>query len=160
MMPCDVMRDGWRPTPVNGRMEGHTRSFLQIQNGGDHRCTFCILPFGRVPSRSTPLDEVITDARQVVASGIAEIVQTGVVLTSWGQDLQGAPRLGGLVQALLDGVPELARLRLSSLDCLEIDDDFLAALAQEPRLMLHLHLSLQSGDDMILKRMKRRHRRA
>lgn len=158
-MPSDMMRGDWRPTPATGTMAGHSRSFLQIQNGCDHRCTFCIIPFGRGPSRSTPLDAVIADARRVVASGVAEIVLTGVDLTSWGQDLQGAPKLGALVQGLLGAVPELARLRLSSLDCIEIDDDLLVAVAQQPRLMPHLHLSLQAGDDMILKRMKRRHMR-
>ncbi|MBV1708190.1 MAG: tRNA (N(6)-L-threonylcarbamoyladenosine(37)-C(2))-methylthiotransferase MtaB [Hyphomicrobiales bacterium] len=140
--------------------EGHTRSFLQIQNGCDHSCTFCIIPRGRGPSRSSLPDAIIADARRAVAHGAAEIVLTGVDLTSWGHDLPGGLRLGGLVQALLDAVPDLARLRLSSLDCIEIDDDLLEAMAHEPRLMPHVHLSLQAGDDLILKRMKRRHSRA
>ncbi len=141
------------------RIPGHTRAFLAIQNGCDHRCTFCIIPFGRGPSRSLPPDAVVTQARRLVEAGHNEIVLTGVDLTSWGADLVGAPKLGALVRRLLKDAPKLRRLRLSSLDCIEADDDLFAALAEEERLMPHLHLSLQSGDDMILKRMKRRHTR-
>ena len=147
-------------SPMVPLIADHTRSFLHIQNGCDHSCTFCIIPQGRGPSRSRALGQIIDDARQVVAHGVAEIVLTGVDLTSWGHDFTGGLRLGGLVQALLEQVPGLARLRLSSLDCIEIDDDLLAAFAEQPRLMPHVHLSLQAGDDLILKRMKRRHSRA
>ena len=141
-------------------LDGHTRGFLQVQNGCDHRCTFCIIPFGRGPSRSAAMGEVVAQAQKLVAHGVREIVLTGVDLTSWGQDLPGTPKLGTLVRALLRHVPDMPRLRLSSLDCIEADAELLAALAEEPRLMPHLHLSLQAGDDMILKRMKRRHTRA
>jgi threonylcarbamoyladenosine tRNA methylthiotransferase MtaB len=136
------------------------RAYMQVQNGCDHRCTFCIIPFGRGPSRSVPVGEVVAQARRLVQAGHPEIVLTGVDLTAYGLDLPGATRLGGLVRRILRHVPELRRLRLSSIDQVEADADLLAALADEPRLMPHLHLSLQSGDDMILKRMKRRHRRA
>jgi threonylcarbamoyladenosine tRNA methylthiotransferase MtaB len=148
-----------RPHPVD-HLEGHTRAFLQVQNGCDHRCTFCIIPFGRGNSRSLPMDEVITQARRLVGNGYREIVLTGVDITSYGADLDGAPKLGALVQRLLKELPELARLRLSSIDSVEVDGDLLDALASDARLMPHLHLSLQHGDDMILKRMKRRHSRA
>ena len=141
-------------------LDGHTRGFLQVQNGCDHRCTFCIIPFGRGPSRSSAMGEVVAQAQKLVAHGVREIVLTGVDLTSWGQDLPGTPKLGTLVRALLRHVPDMPRLRLSSLDCIEADAELLSALAEEPRLMPHLHLSLQAGDDMILKRMKRRHTRA
>lgn len=147
------------PLPV-GRIEGRTRGFLAIQNGCDHRCTFCVIPFGRGPSRSLPADIVVEHARQLVELGHKEIVLTGVDLTSWGAELEGAPKLGALVRRILRDVGDLRRLRLSSLDCIEADADLLAALAEEERLMPHLHLSLQAGDDMILKRMKRRHSRA
>ena len=139
---------------------GHTRAFLAIQNGCDHRCTFCVIPFGRGPSRSLPVATAIEQAQRLVDFGHAEIVLTGVDLTSWGADLDGAPKLGTLVRAILRATPALRRLRLSSLDCIEADDDLYAALAEEERLMPHLHLSLQAGDDMVLKRMKRRHSRA
>jgi threonylcarbamoyladenosine tRNA methylthiotransferase MtaB len=148
-----------RPHPVD-HLEGHTRAFLQVQNGCDHRCTFCIIPFGRGNSRSLPMDEVVTQARRLVGNGYREIVLTGVDITSYGADLDGAPKLGALVQRLLKELPELARLRLSSIDSVEVDGDLLDALASDARLMPHLHLSLQHGDDMILKRMKRRHSRA
>jgi threonylcarbamoyladenosine tRNA methylthiotransferase MtaB len=141
-------------------IEGHTRAFLQVQNGCDHRCTFCIIPFGRGNSRSLPMDEVVVQARRLAARGYRELVLTGVDITSYGADLAGAPRLGTLVKRLLRDVPELARLRLSSIDSVEADDDLFDALANEARLMPHLHLSLQAGDDLILKRMKRRHSRA
>lgn len=140
--------------------DGRSRAFLEVQQGCDHRCTFCIIPFARGPSRSVPLDVVIARARALVAAGYAEIVLTGVDLTSWGQDLDGRPRLGRLVAALLDAVPELTRLRLSSLDPAELDPELEERLVGDPRLMPHLHLSVQSGDDLILKRMKRRHDRA
>lgn len=141
------------------RIEGHTRAFLAIQNGCDHRCTFCIIPYGRGPSRSIPAETAIAQARRLVELGHKEIVLTGVDLTSWGGDLPDTPKLGFLVRALLKALPELPRLRLSSLDCIEADEELMIALAEEERLMPHLHLSLQSGDDMILKRMKRRHTR-
>lgn len=136
---------------------GNTRAFLQIQNGCDHRCTFCIIPFGRGPSRSVPAGEVVTQLRALVAAGYREAVLTGVDLTDWGADLPGKPRLGNLVRRILKLVPELERLRISSLDSAEVDEELLQAFAEEPRLMPHVHLSLQSGDDLILKRMKRRH---
>ena len=141
-------------------IEGHTRAFVQVQNGCDHRCTFCIIPFGRGNSRSLPMDEAVAQARRLCGNGYREIVLTGVDITSYGSDLPGAPRLGALVKHLLKEISELTRLRLSSIDSVEADDDLLDALANEPRLMPHLHLSLQAGDDLILKRMKRRHSRA
>ena len=133
------------------------RAYVEVQNGCDHRCTFCIIPFGRGNARSIPADRVVDEARGLARAGYAEVVLTGVDLTSWGADLAGAPQLGDLVGRILDDVPELPRLRLSSIDAAEIDDALLARLASEPRLCPHLHLSLQSGDDLILKRMKRRH---
>jgi threonylcarbamoyladenosine tRNA methylthiotransferase MtaB len=141
-------------------IEGHTRAFLQVQNGCDHRCTFCIIPFGRGNSRSLPMDDCIAHARRLAERGYRELVLTGVDITGYGADLSGAPRLGALVKRILKDVPELARLRLSSIDPVEADDDLFDALENEPRLMPHLHLSLQAGDDLILKRMKRRHSRA
>jgi threonylcarbamoyladenosine tRNA methylthiotransferase MtaB len=141
-------------------IEGHTRAFLQVQNGCDHRCTFCIIPFGRGNSRFVPVDEAVAQARRLAERGYRELVLTGVDITSYGADVAGAPRLGALVKRILKDVPELARLRLSSIDSVEADDDLLDALGNEPRLMPHLHLSLQAGDDLILKRMKRRHTRA
>ena len=140
-------------------IEGHTRAFLQVQNGCDHRCTFCIIPFGRGNSRSLPIGEAVAQARRLSAHGYRELVLTGVDITAYGADL-GGPRLGALVKRILRDVPELARLRLSSIDSVEADGDLLDALANEPRLMPHLHLSLQAGDDLILKRMKRRHTRS
>jgi threonylcarbamoyladenosine tRNA methylthiotransferase MtaB len=136
------------------------RAYMQVQNGCDHRCTFCIIPFGRGPSRSVPAGEVVAQAHRLVEAGHPEIVLTGVDLTAYGLDLPGSLRLGGLVRHILRNVPGLRRLRLSSIDQVEADRDLIAAIAEEPRLMPHLHLSLQSGDDMILKRMKRRHDRA
>jgi len=140
--------------------EGRARAFVQVQQGCDHRCTFCIIPFGRGNSRSVPLGEVTAQVRKLVEGGTHEVVLSGVDLTSYGGDLPGAPSLGQMTRRLLAAVPELARLRLSSVDAVELDDDLLRLIAEEPRLMPHLHLSLQSGDDMILKRMKRRHSRA
>ena len=140
--------------------EGHTRAFLQVQNGCDHRCTFCVIPYGRGNSRSVPLGAVVQEARRLVEKGFAEIVLTGVDLTSYGADLSGAPALGTLVEKILKLVPALQRLRLSSIDSIEADDLLMRMIAEEERLMPHFHLSVQSGDDMILKRMKRRHSRA
>ena len=148
-----------RPHVVDS-IEGHTRAFIQVQNGCDHRCTFCIIPFGRGNSRSLPIGEVVAQVRRLVDGGHREIVLTGVDITSYGADLPDTPRLGALVKRILKTAPELARLRLSSIDSVEADADLLDALANEPRLMPHLHLSLQAGDDLILKRMKRRHSRA
>lgn len=135
------------------------RAFLQIQNGCDHRCTFCIIPYGRGPSRSAPIDEVLTQAQKLVAHGHKELVLTGVDITSWGDDLEGTPPLGTLVEALLSGVEGLYRLRLSSIDGAEIDPLLFDLIASETRIAPHVHLSVQSGDDLILKRMKRRHSR-
>jgi threonylcarbamoyladenosine tRNA methylthiotransferase MtaB len=132
---------------------------VQVQNGCDHRCTFCIIPFGRGNSRSLPMADAVAQVQRLVANGYREIVITGVDITSYGADLPDAPRLGALVKRILRDVPELARLRLSSIDSVEADDVLLDAFANEPRLMPHLHLSLQHGDDLILKRMKRRHSR-
>ena len=140
--------------------EGRARAFVQVQNGCDHRCTFCIIPYGRGNSRSVPLGGVVSQTRALVAAGYREIVLTGVDLTAYGTDLPGRPGLGQLVRRLLAQAPELARLRLSSIDVAEVDDDLMGLIADEPRLMPHLHLSLQAGDDMVLKRMKRRHNRA
>jgi len=139
---------------------GHTRAFVEIQNGCDHRCTFCIIPYGRGNSRSVPMGVLVDRVRELVERGYAEAVLTGVDITAYGRDLPGAPTLGALVRAILRQVPELARLRLSSIDSIEVDDGLLAAIAEEERLMPHFHLSLQHGDDLILKRMKRRHTRA
>ncbi|MCZ6859838.1 MAG: radical SAM protein, partial [Alphaproteobacteria bacterium] len=130
--------------------EGRARAFVQVQQGCDHRCTFCIIPFGRGNSRSVPLGEVTAQVRKLVEGGTHEIVLTGVDLTSYGGDLPGAPSLGQMARRLLAAVPELPRLRLSSVDAVELDRDLLRLIAEEPRLMPHLHLSLQSGDDMIL----------
>jgi len=138
----------------------HTRAFLQIQNGCDHRCTFCIIPYGRGPSRSIPMSAIADEVRKLIDRSVGEIVLTGVDLTAWGADLPGQPKLGTLVRKILKLAPDLKRLRLSSIDSIEADDDLYRALREEDRLMPHLHLSLQSGDDMILKRMKRRHTRA
>ncbi len=136
------------------------RAFLEVQNGCDHRCTFCIIPYGRGPSRSEPVASVIDSARRLVSSGHKEIVLTGVDMTSWGADQDGAPRLGDLVARVLDEVPDLYRLRLSSVDCAEIDETLFRCLTEEPRVAPYLHLSLQAGADLILKRMKRRHTRS
>ncbi|MCR6635357.1 tRNA (N(6)-L-threonylcarbamoyladenosine(37)-C(2))-methylthiotransferase MtaB [Devosia sp.] len=139
-------------------MDAHTRAFVQVQNGCDHRCTFCIIPFGRGPSRSVPMGLVVEQIKKLVGNGYQEIVLTGVDITSYGPDLPGAPTLGLLTQAILKHVPDLPRLRISSIDSIEADAALYEAVA-DPRLMPHLHLSLQSGDDLILKRMKRRHLR-
>jgi threonylcarbamoyladenosine tRNA methylthiotransferase MtaB len=147
------------PHLIDGFASGLPRVFVQVQNGCDHRCTFCIIPFGRGNSRSVPMGAVVDQVRALVARGHAEIVLTGVDLTSYGTDLPGSPKLGLLTKQILRHVPELKRLRISSIDSIEADADLLDAIAEDSRLMPHLHLSLQSGDDMILKRMKRRHSR-
>src|ERR1019366_5885154 len=131
--------------------------FIQVQNGSDHRCTCCIIPYGRVPARSVPMGAIVEETRLLVEAGFREIVMTGVDLTSYGPDLPGQPTLGQMTRRLLAALPELERLRLSSLDPVEIDEDLWRLIADEPRLMPHLHLSIQAGDDVILKRMKRRH---
>jgi threonylcarbamoyladenosine tRNA methylthiotransferase MtaB len=140
--------------------DGRTRAFIQVQNGCDHRCTFCIIPFGRGNSRSVPIGEIARQAERLVANGFREVVLTGVDITSYGPDLPGRPTLGQMIRRVLAATPGLARLRLSSLDPAELDDDLMRLIADEPRLMPHFHLSLQAGDDMVLKRMKRRHGRA
>jgi threonylcarbamoyladenosine tRNA methylthiotransferase MtaB len=138
---------------------GRHRAYVQVQNGCDHRCTFCIIPYGRGNSRSVPAGVVVEQIKRLVDKGFLEVVLTGVDLTSWGADLPGAPRLGDLVMRILRLVPDLVRLRISSIDSIEADENLMLAIATQPRLMPHLHLSLQAGDDMILKRMKRRHLR-
>jgi threonylcarbamoyladenosine tRNA methylthiotransferase MtaB len=136
-----------------------SRAYVQVQNGCDHRCTFCIIPFGRGNSRSVPAGIVVDQIKRLVDQGYNEVVLTGVDLTSWGADLPSTPKLGDLVMRILKLVPDLPRLRISSIDSIEVDENLMQAIATEPRLMPHLHLSLQHGDDMILKRMKRRHLR-
>ncbi len=143
-----------------GSFATRARAYVEIQNGCDHRCTFCIIPYGRGPSRSVPQDRVIAQVRHLVDAGTQEVVLTGVDMTSWGGDLGHGERLGDLVRAVLAAVPELRRLRLSSIDSIEADPVLVRVMADEERLMPHLHLSLQAGDDMILKRMKRRHSRS
>jgi threonylcarbamoyladenosine tRNA methylthiotransferase MtaB len=147
------------PHLIDGFAAGLPRVFVQVQNGCDHRCTFCIIPYGRGNSRSVPMGAVVDQVRALVERGHAEIVLTGVDLTSYGADLPGAPKLGVLTKQILRHVPELKRLRISSIDQVEVDRDLLDVIADDERLMPHLHLSLQSGDDLILKRMKRRHSR-
>jgi threonylcarbamoyladenosine tRNA methylthiotransferase MtaB len=141
-------------------LDGRARAFVQVQNGCDHRCTFCVIPYGRGNSRSVPMGEVVAQVRRLTERGYREVVLTGVDLTGYGSNLPGAPRLGSLVKQILKHVPELERLRLSSIDSVEADRDLLDAFAGDPRLMPHVHLSLQAGDDLVLKRMKRRHLRA
>jgi threonylcarbamoyladenosine tRNA methylthiotransferase MtaB len=148
------------PHLLDGFVNGQPRAFVQVQNGCDHRCTFCIIPFGRGNSRSVPMGAVVDQVRALVEAGHAEIVLTGVDLTSYGGDLPGAPRLGALVKQILRHVPDLQRLRISSIDSIEADADLFDAIGGDARLMPHLHLSLQAGDDLVLKRMKRRHARA
>ncbi|NKE48256.1 tRNA (N(6)-L-threonylcarbamoyladenosine(37)-C(2))-methylthiotransferase MtaB [Roseomonas frigidaquae] len=147
------------PLPVT-EFAGRARALVQVQQGCDHRCTFCVIPYGRGPSRSVPLGVVVEQVRALVAQGYREVVLTGVDIASYGPDLPGQPRLGQMVRRLLALVPDLPRLRLSSLDPAGMDDDLWRLLAEEPRLMPHLHLSLQHGADLMLKRMKRRHSRA
>lgn len=139
--------------------EGRARAFVQVQNGCDHRCTFCIIPFGRGPSRSAAIGEIVEQVRVLVEKGFSEVVLTGVDISDYGKDLPGNPTLGQMTRRLLAMVPELPRLRISSIDPAEVDDDLMRLIAEEPRLMPHMHLSLQAGDDMVLKRMKRRHTR-
>ena len=153
----DIMQVKEVASHLTGSFDDHTRGFLQVQQGCDHRCTFCIIPFGRGPSRSSSVADVVANVRNMVEAGTREIVLSGVDITSWGQDIEDRPRLGVLVQEILHKVPELPRLRLSSLDPAEPDHALMEVLASETRLMPHLHLSVQHGDDMILKRMKRRH---
>ena len=139
--------------------DGRARAFVQVQNGCDHRCTFCIIPFGRGNSRSVPMGEIVAQVRNLVDNGYNEIVLTGVDISDYGKDLPSSPILGQMCRRLLALVPELPRLRLSSIDAVEVDADLLALFASEPRLMPHIHISLQAGDDMVLRRMKRRHNR-
>jgi len=159
VLVSDIMeRRELKPSRIPGMSE-RTRAFVQIQTGCDHRCTFCIIPYGRGNARSLPAEDVVAQVRELRRAGHREVVLTGVDLTSWGEDLGGGARLGHLVARILRAVPELERLRVSSIDVAEIDAEFLQVLAGEERLMPHLHLSLQAGDDMVLKRMKRRHTR-
>jgi threonylcarbamoyladenosine tRNA methylthiotransferase MtaB len=141
-------------------LEGRARAYVQVQTGCDHRCTFCIIPYGRGNARSAPVGDVVDQVRRLVETGHTELVLTGVDMTSWGTDLPGTPKLGRLVKAILKLVPDLKRLRLSSIDAIEIDDELMDVIAREERFCPYLHLSLQAGDDMILKRMKRRHLRS
>jgi threonylcarbamoyladenosine tRNA methylthiotransferase MtaB len=160
MSVSDIMASRSAQAPRVSGIEGRSRAFVQVQTGCDHRCTFCVIPFGRGNSRSLPVADVVEQVRRFVENGCREVVLTGVDLTSWGNDLPDTPRLGALVRTILYDVPELARLRLSSIDSIEVDAELLAVIADEERLMPHFHLSLQHGDDLILKRMKRRHLRA
>ncbi|GAB1580200.1 tRNA (N(6)-L-threonylcarbamoyladenosine(37)-C(2))-methylthiotransferase MtaB [Phyllobacterium phragmitis] len=155
----DIMEVRETASHMVDAIEGRARAFVQVQNGCDHRCTFCIIPYGRGNSRSVPMGAVVEQVKRLVGNGYAEVVLTGVDMTSYGPDLPGNLRLGKLVKTILAQVPDLQRLRLSSIDSIEADDDLMEALANERRLMPHLHLSLQSGDNMVLKRMKRRHLR-
>ena len=157
LLVTDVMTITETASHFIDSFDDHTRAFLQVQQGCDHRCTFCIIPFGRGPSRSVGMGAVVEQIERLVAAGTKEVVLTGVDITSWGHDLPGQPRLGELVKKILALVPDLPRLRLSSIDPAEPDHHLMEALATEPRLMPHLHLSMQHGDDLILKRMKRRH---
>lgn len=155
----DIMEVRETASHMVDAIEGRARAFVQVQNGCDHRCTFCIIPYGRGNSRSVPMGGVVDQVKRLVDNGYAEVVLTGVDMTSYGPDLPGSLRLGKLVKTVLSQVPDLQRLRLSSIDSIEADEDLMEAIANEKRLMPHLHLSLQAGDDMILKRMKRRHLR-
>ncbi|HEX4505370.1 MAG TPA: tRNA (N(6)-L-threonylcarbamoyladenosine(37)-C(2))-methylthiotransferase MtaB [Alphaproteobacteria bacterium] len=155
----DIMSVTETASHLTAGFDGKARAFIQVQNGCDHRCTFCIIPYGRGPARSVPMGAIVAETRALVQAGFREIVMTGVDLTSYGPDLPGRPTLGQMIRRLLAAVPELERLRLSSIDPVEIDDDLWRLIAEEPRLMPHLHLSIQAGDDMVLKRMKRRHLR-
>jgi threonylcarbamoyladenosine tRNA methylthiotransferase MtaB len=156
----DIMSVTETASHLTAGFDGKARAFIQVQNGCDHRCTFCIIPYGRGPARSVPMGAIVAETRALVAAGFREIVMTGVDLTSYGPDLPGQPTLGQMIRRLLAAVPKLERLRLSSIDPVEIDDDLWRLIAEEPRLMPHLHLSIQAGDDIVLKRMKRRHLRA
>jgi len=153
----DIMEARETASHLVQSFEARTRAFVQIQQGCDHRCTFCIIPFARGNNRSVPIGQIVQEVRQLVESGVREVVLTGVDITGYGPDLPGRPTLGQLCRRLLQLVPDLPRLRLTSVDPVELDDDVFRLLESEPRLMGHLHLSLQAGDDLILKRMKRRH---
>jgi threonylcarbamoyladenosine tRNA methylthiotransferase MtaB len=155
----DIMAVKETRPPIIEQLTGRTRAFVQVQNGCDHRCTFCIIPYGRGNSRSVLIKDAVEQVRRLVGSGHAEVVLSGVDLTSWGADLEGSPKLGALLASILKQVPELKRLRLSSIDSIEVDEQLVEVLTDDARMMPHLHLSLQSGDNMILKRMKRRHSR-
>ena len=156
---ADIMAVTQTRPPMIDQLSARTRAFVQVQTGCDHRCTFCIIPFGRGNSRSVPLVDAVEQVKRLVASGHHEVVLSGVDLTSWGPDLEGSPKLSTLLAAILKSVPDLKRLRLSSIDSIEVDDALVDIITGEHRVMPHLHLSLQSGDNMILKRMKRRHTR-
>ncbi len=156
----DIMQVRETASHLVAGFEGRNRAFVEVQQGCDHRCTFCIIPFGRGPNRSVPMGHIVEQIRGLAQQGFAEVVLTGVDITAYGRDLPGQPSLGQMVRRLLAQVPELPRLRLSSLDPVEVDDDLLRAVAEEDRLMPHFHLSVQAGDDVVLKRMKRRHNRA
>jgi threonylcarbamoyladenosine tRNA methylthiotransferase MtaB len=155
----DIMSVKETASHMVASFEGKARAFVQVQNGCNHRCTFCIIPYGRGNSRSVPLGDIVAQVRSLVESGYKEVVLTGVDITDYGKDLPGEPTLGQMIKRLLALVPELPRLRLSSIDAVEADEELYRLLAEEPRLMPHIHVSLQAGDDMILKRMKRRHSR-
>ncbi len=155
----DIMSIKETASHMVSSLDGKARAFVQVQNGCNHRCTFCIIPYGRGNSRSVPIGEIVTQVRKLVESGYKEVVVTGVDITDYGKDLPGTPTLGQMMKRLLALVPELPRLRLSSVDVAEIDEDLFALIEHEPRLMPHFHISLQAGDNMILKRMKRRHTR-
>jgi threonylcarbamoyladenosine tRNA methylthiotransferase MtaB len=156
----DIMEERTIPGQAVGSFGGRARAFVQVQNGCDHRCTFCVIPYGRGNSRSLPAEQVVSQVAGFVSAGFREIVLTGVDTTSWGGDLAGRPKLGRLVATVLERVPQLERLRLSSIDSIEADDELVGIIGEEERFMPHLHLSLQHGNDLILKRMKRRHLRA
>ncbi len=156
---ADIMTVKETALHLIGGFDGRARAFVEVQQGCDHRCTFCIIPFGRGPNRSVPLGPLVDQVRALTEAGYKEIVLTGVDITAYGADLPGTPSLGQAIRRLLAQVPELPRLRLSSLDPVEIDEDLIRLVAEEPRLMPHFHLSIQAGDDTILKRMKRRHLR-
>ena len=155
----DIMSVKETASHLVASFDGRARAFVQVQNGCDHRCTFCIIPFGRGNSRSVPMGEIVSQVRSLVEAGYNEIVLTGVDISDYGKDLPSSPTLGNMCRRLLSLVPNLQRLRLSSIDAVEVDEDLLELFAGEPRLMPHIHISLQAGDDMILKRMKRRHNR-
>lgn len=159
IMVNDIMSVRETASHMVASFEGRARAFVQVQNGCNHRCTFCIIPYGRGNSRSVPIGEIVAQVRALVEAGYHEIVLTGVDISDYGKDLPGAPTLGQMIRRLLALVPGLSRLRLSSIDAVEVDDDLYRLIEQEPRLMPHLHISLQAGDDMVLKRMKRRHLR-
>ncbi len=155
----DIMSVKETASHMVASFDGKPRAFVQVQNGCDHRCTFCIIPYGRGNSRSVPVGEIVSQVRMLVEKGYPEIVLTGVDISDYGKDLPGSPTLGQMMKRLLALVPELGRLRISSIDAVEVDNDLYRLIAEEPRLLSHLHVSLQAGDDMILKRMKRRHSR-